>query len=184
MVTAAYAKKLFMMGIVVSLSVSIAAGCGSSTTTNTNSTGKQEPAQNLQPKKGGTITIGLKDEPDQLDVHKTGMAVANQIAGNLGGGLVTQDPDTLEFKPYLAESWKVSEDGKTWTFTIRFGVKFHDGTTLKAKSFAETYQRALNPETAAKVAGSNLSEVATVEAPDDKTLVLKLKEPFPRSINI
>ncbi|MDR7316777.1 ABC transporter substrate-binding protein [Brevibacillus nitrificans] len=178
-------KKIVALTAMVPLVASLFVGCSSSSTSNTAApsgtqatTGEQPAAASLQPKKGGTITIGLKDEPDQLDIQKTGMAVANQIAGNLGGGLVTQDPETLEFKPYLAESWTVSEDGKTWTFVIRSGVKFQDGTPLTAKSFAETYQRALDPQTAAKVAGSNLSEVASVEAPDDKTLVLTLKQPF------
>lgn len=176
-------KKWVATTAMLSLSVSLLAGCGGSTTTSstpasTAPSAETPAASGAAPKKGGTITIGIKDEPDQLDIQKTGMAVANQIAGNLGGGLVTQDPETLEFKPYLAESWKVSEDGKTWTFAIRSGVKFHDGTPLTAKSFADTYRRALDPATAAKVAGSNLSEVAFVEAPDDKTLVLTLKEPF------
>lgn len=177
-------KKMLTMATAISMSASLLAGCGANTAAPGAGTSTDAPAKpldataDLQPKKGGTLTIAIKDEPDQLDIQKTGMAVANQIAGNLGGGLVTQDPETLEFKPYLAESWTVSEDGKTWNFVIRSGVKFHDGTPLTAKSFADTYQRALNPETAAKVAGSNLSEVASVEAPDDKTLILKLKQPF------
>ncbi|EST53450.1 ABC transporter substrate-binding protein [Brevibacillus panacihumi W25] len=188
MVPKAHLKKLFSTATMVSLSLSLIAGCStppastpaSESGTPTTSTSTEAPAAtaNLQPKKGGTITIGIANEPDQLDIHKTGMAVANQIAGNLGASLVTQDPDTLEFKPYLAESWEVSEDGKTWTFKIRTGVKFHDGTDMTAKSIAETYQRALDPATAAKVAGSNLSEVESVEAPDDTTLVLHLKQPF------
>ena len=187
MVPAAYLKKLFSTATMVSLSMALIAGCSTpqassppegSAPSNTTSTETPAATADLQPKKGGTITIGIANEPDQLDIHKTGMAVANQIAGNLGASLVTQDPDTLEFKPYLAESWQVSEDGKTWTFKIRTGVKFHDGTAMTAKSIAETYQRALNPETAAKVAGSNLSEVESVEASDDTTLVLHLKQPF------
>lgn len=187
MVPTAYLKKLFSTATMVSLSMALIAGCSTppassppegSAPSNTTSTETPAATADLQPKKGGTITIGIANEPDQLDIHKTGMAVANQIAGNLGASLVTQDPDTLEFKPYLAESWQVSEDGKTWTFKIRTGVKFHDGTAMTAKSIAETYQRALNPETAAKVAGSNLSEVESVEASDDTTLVLHLKQPF------
>ncbi|MDH4617808.1 ABC transporter substrate-binding protein [Brevibacillus sp. AY1] len=187
MVPTAYLKKLFSTATMVSLSMALIAGCSTppassppegSAPSTTTSTETPAATADLQPKKGGTITIGIANEPDQLDIHKTGMAVANQIAGNLGASLVTQDPDTLEFKPYLAESWQVSEDGKTWTFKIRTGVKFHDGTAMTAKSIAETYQRALNPETAAKVAGSNLSEVESVEASDDTTLVLHLKQPF------
>lgn len=188
MVPTTYLKKIFSTATMVSLSMALIAGCstppassppeGGSAPSTTTSTEAPAATADLQPKKGGTITIGIANEPDQLDIHKTGMAVANQIAGNLGASLVTQDPDTLEFKPYLAESWQVSEDGKTWTFKIRTGVKFHDGTAMTAKSIAETYQRALNPETAAKVAGSNLSEVESLDAPDDTTLVLHLKQPF------
>jgi peptide/nickel transport system substrate-binding protein len=178
--------KLLMTGFLLSIIMSLAIGCGSDTSSsveteskNDTSTSKETTAkEESAPQQGGTITVAFSDEPDQLDVHKSGMAVANIIAGNLGGGLVTQDPETLDFEPYLAEEWDVSEDGKTWTFKIRSGVTFHDGTPLTAQSFVETYQRALDPDTASKVAGSNLSTIESVSASDDQTLVLKLKEPF------
>jgi peptide/nickel transport system substrate-binding protein len=129
-------------------------------------------------KSGGTVTVGIREEPDQLDVQKTGMSIADTISTNIGMGLVSQDPKTLEFKPSLAESWTVSEDGKTWTFKIRSGVTFHDGTPFTAQSYVDTVQRALNKETNAKVAGSNFSKVESATAQDEKTLILKLKEPF------
>lgn len=163
----------------------VAVGCSSESSSNETNKTNEKSGSNGQaseipsePKSGGTITVAFGDEPDTLDMHKTGMAVANTIAGNLGGGLVSQDPETLEFKPYLAKDWKISEDGKTWTFSIRNDVTFHDGTKLTAKVFKETYERALDPDTAAKVAGSNLSVVESVSAPDDETFVLQLKEPF------
>jgi len=181
-------QKLLFKAAAVSLSFSLVAGCsspqagspqaGNSADSGNTRTETAEAPANPEPKRGGSITVAVSNEPDTLDIHKTGMAVANQIVGNLGASLVTQDPETLEFQPYLAESWEVSEDGKTWTFKIRTGVKFHDGTEMTARSFAETYQRALNPETQGKVAASNLSEVESVEAPDDTTLILHLKQPF------
>jgi peptide/nickel transport system substrate-binding protein len=174
-------KKIFALVLVSSLLLILVIGCSSKQTGGTKPTGGTDATtagDNSKPKTGGTITVGLSEEPDTLDVHKSGLAVVNIIASNLGGGLVSQDPKTLEFKPNLAENWQVSDDGKTWTFKIRTGVTFHDGTPLTAKSFAETFQRAIDPINMAKVAGSNLSVVSSVSAPDDKTLVMQLKEPF------
>ncbi len=129
------------------------------------------------PKKGGTITVALDAEPDTLDVQKTGMSASSTVASFIGDELFYRDPQTGESKPHLAESYTISEDGKTWTFKIRPGVKFHDGTPMTAKSFKETFERALAPETASVTTGPTLSLVASITAPDDNTLVLQLKEP-------
>ncbi len=152
---------------------------GCSSTTAPADTGKPggEMEKHAEPKRGGTITIGVTEEPDTLDAQKTNMNVSNLITGLLGGSLLSMDSKTLEIKPYLAESYVISEDGKTWTFTIRSGVTFHDGTPLTAASFKMTFERALAPETASTSTGEVLTAIQSVSAPDDKTLILHLKEP-------
>jgi peptide/nickel transport system substrate-binding protein len=165
--------KIFTVVFLIALFVVLAIGCTSKQADN-----KPAAKNESAPKTGGTVTVGVREEPDMLDVQRSGMSIVDSISTNLGMGLVSQDPKTLEFKPSLAESWTVAEDGKTWTFKIRSGVTYHDGTPFTAKSYMETVQRAINPETGAKVAGSNFSKVTSAEAPDDKTLILKLKEPF------
>ena len=130
-----------------------------------------------EPKPGGTITLGLSAEPDTLDIHKTNMSASEVVTRLIGGALLSMDPETKEIKPYLAESYSISDDQKTWTFKIRSGVTFHDGTLLTAASFKATYERAMAPETASPGAGPLLSVIESISAPDDKTLILQLMEP-------
>ncbi|KOO50094.1 hypothetical protein AMD00_10900 [Viridibacillus arvi] len=129
------------------------------------------------PQSGGTITIAATEEPDTLDPHKTGMNVASRITGLMGASLLTNDPETNEIKPFLADSYTVSKDGKTITLKIRQGIVFHDGTPLTAKVYKETFDRILNPETGAKVAANFIAGIKTVSAPDDQTLVIELVVP-------
>lgn len=129
------------------------------------------------PQSGGMITIGAGAEPDTLDVHKSSMSIVSQITSHIGGNLVTINPETKELEPYLAESYTVSSDGKTYTFKIRQGVKFQDGTPLTAKAFKDTFDRILNPDTGATIVASFMGGVTVVTAPDDQTLVIELKEP-------
>ena len=81
-------------------------------------------------------------------------------------------------EPDLATKWTTSPDGKTWTFTVRKGVKFSDGVPLTAHDVAFTYNRVLAKDS---VEGTNwlsyLQGVRSVTAPDDTTLVLKLDTP-------
>ncbi|MGG4498470.1 ABC transporter substrate-binding protein [Brevibacillus reuszeri] len=139
--------------------------------------GGAQPESGGEPKRGGTITLGLPAEPDTLDIHKTNMSASEVVTSRIGGSLLSTDPETKEIKPYLAESYSISDDQKTWTFKIRSGVSFHDGTPLTAASFKATFERAMAPETASPGAGPLLSVIESISVPDDKTLILQLKEP-------
>ncbi|MGG1662561.1 ABC transporter substrate-binding protein [Brevibacillus sp. NRS-1366] len=149
-------------------------GCSSAPNPSINEVGKSDSSE---PQKGGTLTIAEVEEPDTLDPHKTSMGTGNIISGYMGGSLFTFDPFTNELQPYLAESYTASEDGKTITFKIRTGVKFHDGTPLTAATFKATYERALAPETASPVAVQSLQGVKSISAPDDTTLIFHLDQP-------
>jgi len=80
-------------------------------------------------------------------------------------------------EPGLATKWTTSPDGKTWTFTVRSGVKFSDGVPLTAKDVAYTYNRVLHGETEQASWISYLKGVTSVTAPDDTTVVMTLKKP-------
>ncbi|RNB89773.1 ABC transporter substrate-binding protein [Brevibacillus fluminis] len=161
-----------ILGLLIMICTSLVVACSAQSTT-------PEPNQQPEadkPKTGGTITVAYASEPDTLDVHKSSGGDMG-ITLNMGGSLVYKDPVTKEFKPYLASDYKISEDGKTYTFTIRSGVTFHDGTPLTAKSFKDTFERIKNPKTKAKQAGMVMMPVKSISAPDDKTLILELHEP-------
>ena len=83
-----------------------------------------------------------------------------------------------ELRGDVAESWNVSKDGLTYTFKIRKGIKFHDGTPLTAKDVKATYDRLYNPPEGVRSARKNLfSSIKSIETPDDFTVVFKLKSP-------
>ncbi|RNB78521.1 ABC transporter substrate-binding protein [Brevibacillus fluminis] len=149
-------------------------GCSSAPTPSSNEGGKSSSSE---PQKGGTLTIAETAEPDTLDAQKTFMSQGDFVSGFMGGSLLTFDPQTNELKPYLAESYTISEDGKTVTFKIRTGVKFHDGTPLNAAAFKASYERALAKETASPITASNLPSVKSLSAPDDTTLIFHLEKP-------
>lgn len=171
-------KKMALLFLSV-LMIFAVIGCSSQQSTNKdNETESNESESNKptgKPQKGGSVTVGVTDEPNSLDPHNTGEAAANIIMGNIGASLVFQNPETKEFEPYLAKEWKTSKDGLTWTFKLRKGVTFHNGKPLTAEDFVKTYKRAKESN---QVASSNLKEVKSITAPDKYTLVLKLKQPF------
>ena len=89
-----------------------------------------ESADPAEPKAGGSITIAISQDLDQsLDPHVSTSAGKREIFFNIFEGLVKADPDG-NFVPALAESYEISEDATTFTFKIRDGVKFHNGSDL------------------------------------------------------
>ncbi|MGG0935880.1 ABC transporter substrate-binding protein [Brevibacillus centrosporus] len=152
--------------------LSLTAGCSQSAVTN------PQPEQSTSsPKTGGTITLAMTEEPDTLDIQASSMLATEFVGAYLGGALLSEDEKTLQINPSLAKSYTVSEDGKTWTFTLRPGVLFHDGTPLTANSYKETFERALSKDFAQQGTGSSISSIESITAKDDSTLILQLKEP-------
>src|SRR5688572_4306056 len=78
------------------------------------------------------LVVGLVAEPKSLDPHASTAASDFQIDVNVYEGLLRFKPGTLEIEPALAESYTASEDGMSYTFKLRAGVKFHDGTDFNA----------------------------------------------------
>ncbi|MGG1662549.1 ABC transporter substrate-binding protein [Brevibacillus sp. NRS-1366] len=185
MVKGRWRSRFFSACMLAVIAMLVVSGCSGGTSNSDNGTTNSEKTSG-QPKTGGTITIGYPQEPDTFDVHKSnGASVTDEIAGLMGGTLLYMDPTTHEIKPHLAESYTITPDGKTWTFKMRSGITFHDGTPLTAKSFKETFDRIFDPKTKATSVLSTLGAVKTVKAPDDQTLILELKEPFaPLLINL
>lgn len=99
------------------------------------------------------------------------------VYSNLVFNGLTRVDELQALQPDLAEKWTFSDDLKSWTFQLRQGVKFHDGTALAAADVAAVFHRMLDPATVAPSA-SNFDMVDTVEAPDDHTVTFKLKFPF------
>src|SRR5690606_1417307 len=96
-----------------------------------------------EPKRGGHLKIGLSGgaTTDSLDTGTYSGAVLFTIGKTFGDNLVEAHPTTGEPVPALAESWDASADGTEWTFRIRKGVRFHDGTEMTPEDCAQTVRR-------------------------------------------
>lgn len=125
---------------------------------------------------GGTLVAAISAKPDKLDPHKTTAYPAFEVLENIYDTLVVPDPHDLTMKPSLATSWTTSKDGLTWTFKLRRGVKFHDGSAFDASDVVYSYDRIIN----GKLANAyRFATVKRVKAVDDHTVEIDLTKPTP-----
>lgn len=120
------------------------------------------------------IVVAIPQDPDFLDPHLAEAAGTREVLFNVFEGLL-KPTETGELANALAEDYKVSDDGLTYTFKLRKNVEFHDGKTFSAKDVQYSYERLAGTKTG-KPLSSSFSNVASIEAPDDSTVVIKLKE--------
>ncbi|PSL01181.1 peptide/nickel transport system substrate-binding protein [Haloactinopolyspora alba] len=124
---------------------------------------------------GGTLIAAISAQPDQFDPHKTQAYASFQVLENVYDTLVVPDAEG-QFQPSLATGWETSEDGLTWTFTLREGVTFHDGSEFDSADVVYSYNRIIDQELANAF---RFASVESVEAPDPRTVVINLTEPSP-----
>lgn len=138
------------------------------------------------------INRGNDTDPATLDHHKTSTVSESRVLKDLYEGLVIQDA-TAEVVPGAAESWTISDDGLTYTFTLREDGKWSNGDPVKASDFEFAFRRIMTPATAAGYASilfdiKNAEDVTKgdlppeelgVRAVDDRTLEITLKQPTP-----
>jgi peptide/nickel transport system substrate-binding protein len=123
------------------------------------------------------FTVGLTDAPDSLSPFLGIQAESYEMWALMYDMLITFKPEDMSPQPGLAESWETSEDGLTWTFTIRDDATWSDGEKLTADDVAFTLDRILDGGPEAANWGSYLASVEKVTAPDETTVVLELSKP-------
>ena len=142
----------------------------------------QLAATEPNPKRGGTLRIGITMRPPHFDVHQSG------TINNLGSqavqfdNLVRRDPrdSGKTIIPDLAHSWEIAKDAKTYTFHLRKGVQFHDGAELTADDVKATFDRIRKPPEGVSIPRSVLFKaVEEIAMPDKYTVQFKLAEPRP-----
>ena len=128
-------------------------------------------------KAANAVTVGIAQDLDNsLDPHKAVAAGTKEVMFNVFEGLVkpTSNGDLI---PAVAESYTVSEDHLTYTFTIREGVQFHNGDTVTAEDVVYSLKRVAAPTETGVVQVEALSIMADVVAVDEKTVAITLTEP-------
>jgi peptide/nickel transport system substrate-binding protein len=131
----------------------------------------------------GVLVVGQIAEPQALDPHAVTAVNDFRILMNVYDGLVRYAPGTLEVEPALATEWEISEDGTVYTFTLREGVSFHDGTPFDAEAVVFNFERMLDEEHPFHFTGPFplsffFSAIESVEALDAGTVRFTLSEPY------
>ncbi len=160
-----------VLALVMTASVALA-GCGEK------SPGTDE-GKDPETKDPVTLAINVGPEPDTIDPALNSAVDGGTVINHAFEGLMTLDKDGVPIVGQ-AESYKISDDGLTYTFTLRDGLKWSDGTPLTAEDFVYSWNRAISPDTAADYA--YMFEVIegyedgklNVTAKDEKTLEIKI----------
>ena len=143
-----------------------------------------------QPKQGGAAIVTFNNDLTTLD-PQVGYDWQNwSVIKSIFDGLMDYKPGTTELEPDLAESYTVSDDGLTYTFKLRDGVKFHNGRVMTAADVKYSLERAVSPATQSPgggyfgaiagyddVVGGKATELSGVVATDDKTVTITLTRP-------
>jgi peptide/nickel transport system substrate-binding protein len=129
------------------------------------------------------LVVGQIAEPKSLDPQAVTAVNDFRILMNVYDGLVRYRDGTLEVEPALAESWTISDDGLTYTFELREGVSFHDGSPFNAEAVKFTFDRMLDEEHAYHDTGPfplafYFSSIDTVSVIDEHTVEFTLSEPY------
>ena len=177
-------KKFALVLAAAMISTTVLSGCGGGGSTDTNKGG-----QETQTAEGNNLVVEIGPDPETIDpALNSAIDGANMII-HLFEPLLNFDKDN-KIIGGMAETWDVSEDGLTYTFHLREGLKWSDGTPLTANDFVYTFKRVADPMTAApygydlmcmikgydKAAEGDLDALA-VSAPDDQTFVVELSYP-------
>jgi peptide/nickel transport system substrate-binding protein len=124
---------------------------------------------------GGTLVWVGHQEVSGLSPNDQGPTVQWAMISNIHDPLLFLD-ENYELQPYLAESYEVSEDGLQYTFTLREGITFHDGSDFTAEDVKYTYEFYADPENGSTLA-NNFQGMGTIETPDDYTVIINMNEP-------
>jgi peptide/nickel transport system substrate-binding protein len=134
-------------------------------------TSRSQPQQGGE---GGTLRIGYLADMAQADPDVFYDIEGNTVILSVYEGLLKYKPDSTEIIPSLAEKWEMSPDGLTYTFHLRSGVKFHDGTPFDAQAMKTSFQRRLDVGAAPAYM---VQPIASMQTPDANTFVVRLKHP-------
>lgn len=129
--------------------------------------------------RGGDLIVATRAsaEPASLDGHIDPYQSTWLYNSLVADPLVVLAPDG-QYQPALATSWESSPDGTSWTFTLREGVTFQDGTPFNAEAVKYNFERIIDPATASAQLASDVGPIASVEVVDEFTVRVNYDEPW------
>jgi peptide/nickel transport system substrate-binding protein len=165
--------------LATALLASLLTACGSGT-----SGGGSGPVTDSAPKAGGRLVLGENgDEPACLDPHQLSTTNTTVVDRPIFDSLLWQDEGGT-LKPWLASAWRVSGDGLTYTFTLRDGVKFHDGAPWNAEALKLNLEHMRDPATKSPLAAGYIAPYKDSEVKDEHTLEVRLSSPYSAFLNV
>jgi peptide/nickel transport system substrate-binding protein len=179
-----FVRRGSVIGMSIPLVGFLASACGTGKKTGTSGGGGggnavQAGGKEVQVRSGGTLKLGMSPGPStEIDPLKVadegGLGIMSQTAEFLAFS-----DDKLKLQPRLAESWKPSEDGSVWTFKIRQGVKFHDGTPMTARDVAASINALSDPKNGSNALSTfdGVLSKGSAKAIDDSTVRFELDAP-------
>ena len=160
-------KRCLSLLLLAGLLCAVLSGCGDSSTAETP---ESRAAAN-------TIVVGIAQDLDNsLDPHKTVKAGTREVMFNVFEGLMKPTPEG-DLTPAIASDYQVSEDRLTYTFTLRDGVKFHNGDTVTAEDVVYSIQRCAAATETGIVPVEAFSNITDIQAPDASTVIITLAQP-------
>jgi peptide/nickel transport system substrate-binding protein len=137
------------------------------------------------PRRGGVLLAVIGADPPSLDPHQESTFATIQLVAPLYSTLLQIDPYAYpKIIGDAATEWKIAPDGLTYTFKIRQGIKFHDGSPLTAADVKATYDKiAFPPPGTRSIRKGAYTPIQSIEAPDPGTVQFKLKFPSASLLN-
>ena len=167
-------KKLMAFLLLASLLCAALTGCGGSSTEKTPEGGQTQTGSTDAV--ANEITVGIaQDLDDSLDPHLAVAAGTKEVMFNVFEGLM-KPTSTGDLTPAVAESYTVSEDRLTYTFTLREGVKFHNGDEVTAEDVVYSISRCADTTDGTPLVEA-FSVIQSVEAVDARTVAITIAEP-------
>lgn len=169
-------KKLLALLLLVSLLGAVLTGCGDGSTEQAPEDGQEPNGSTSVSAQVNEITVGIAQDLDEsLDPHKAVAAGTKEAMFNVFEGLM-KPTSTGDLIPAVAESYTVSDDRMTYTFTLREGVKFHNGETVTVEDVIYSIERCADTSEGAPLVEA-FSVIQKVEATDDHTVAITISEP-------
>lgn len=170
-------KRVFALFLSVLMLTTVLCACGDTTSEEAGGIGSDTTSSSGEAVTGGELVVGIsQDLGDSLDPYQLTAAGTREVLFNIYEGLVKATA-TGEYVPAVASDSTVSEDGLTYTFTLREGVRFHNGDTVTAEDVKYSFETCAETTVDTALAAA-LSSVQTLSAEGD-TITITLAEPNP-----